>query len=257
MRNRKTQSALLLAGAAAGVAAAWLGRRRLTLVPRGSEARDLVPRRGETRDLVPRDSEARELKPRHGEVPGGEPFFEPESAELPVGRSADPEIDDALSRRLLPQDDTTGATLLGEMGPDSGAGEVGMEEPWSSVPELAEPEQTEGYDAVSPEDLGSIWLERATQTTHEPHASVFESGIPPETEGAVMSEASITSAQALDEVEALERITDEFDPDELDLDEPVPSGPDSTDREPRAGEASRDERDESDATSGDSRNRSS
>ena len=39
MRHRTTQSALILAGAAAGVAAAtWLGKRRLTAVNTSNEA---------------------------------------------------------------------------------------------------------------------------------------------------------------------------------------------------------------------------
>ena len=142
MTNRKAQSALLVAGAAAGVAAAaWLGKRRhLTAVATSREH-----------------------------------MIEPERAELPVGRSADPAIDEALSRSWSARDETSGAALLTDDEPRSQRqfGDMSLDEVWNAMPGFAEGEQSEGYDAVSPEDMGTVWLERATQTTHEakPHAS--------------------------------------------------------------------------------------
>ncbi len=141
MKNRKTQSALLVAGAAAGAAAAsWLGKRR------------------------------------HLEVavdPSREHMIEPDSAELPIGRSADPAIDEALSRTR--QDDTSGSALLAEPLPRGKRSfdDASLDDVWNAMPGFAEDAQSEGYDAVEPEDLGAVWLERATQTTHDarPHAS--------------------------------------------------------------------------------------
>ncbi len=140
MRNRKTQSALLVAGAAAGAAAAtWLGKQR---------------------HLVAIDTSR-------------EHMIEPDSAELPIGRSADPAIDDALSRTR--QDETSGGALLSEPAPRARRpfSESSLDEVWNAMPGFAEGAQSEGYDAVEPEDLGAVWLERATQTTHDarPHAS--------------------------------------------------------------------------------------
>ena len=136
---------MVVAGAAAGVAVAakWLGKKRHL------QALD-----------TPRSA-----------------VIEPESAELPVGRSADPDIDGslALSRSKLPQDETSGASLFAEHegSPRRSDVDLSLDDVWSSTPGIAEPEQSEGYDAVMPEDMGAVWIERATQTTHEhrPHAS--------------------------------------------------------------------------------------
>jgi hypothetical protein len=167
-----------MAGAAAGLAAAsWLKRRQLVDVSNDSQ------------ELV-----------------------EPESAELPVGRSADRDIDDSLSRKLLPQEETSGSALLAN--PDPFANEAptdgSLDEVWNSLPGIAEGEQSEGYDAVSPEDLGSVWLERATQTTHEarPHGS--DPSDIPDVESLLVSEATITSAQMLGEDD--DEDADERDP---------------------------------------------
>ena len=175
MKSKKQQSAWLLAGAAAGIAAAWFGRQKLQLMKNGQD-----------------------------------PVVEPSSAELPLGASADPDIDEELSRRLMPQDDTTGAALLGDQAPESTPADADAELDEIFRAELAEPAQTEGYDSIAPEDLGAAWLERATQALPEPHHAVIESGAPPVFEDALMSEASITSALAVDEeLEELERLMDE------------------------------------------------
>lgn len=154
-----------MAGAAAGLAAAtWLKRRQLVDVSTTTEER-----------------------------------VEPESAELPIGRSADPAIDEVLSRKLLPQDDTSGAALLGGSEPfmTEATTDASLDEVWNSLPGIAEGEQSEGYDAVTPEDLGSVWLERATQTTHEgrPHGS--DPNDVPNVEDLLISESSIALAQGL------------------------------------------------------------
>lgn len=170
MRNRATQSALLAVGAAAGVAAAatWLNRRRLTAVNTSSDER-----------------------------------VEPESAELPVGRSADPDVDAALSRRLLPQDDTSGAVLYADREPPS-VDELRSEpldDIWNA-PGIDEGERGEGYDAVNPESLGAVWLERATQTTHESRHDAANSSDLPQLDELTLSEATLgTSGLVEDENE--------------------------------------------------------
>ena len=179
MRNRTTQSALLAVGAAAGVAAAatWLNRRRLTAVNTSSDER-----------------------------------IEPESAELPVGRSADPDVDFTLSRRLLPQDDTSGGALYAEREPlsvDERRSEA-LDDIWNA-PGFDEGERGEGYDAVNPESLGSVWLERATQTTHEPRRDASHSMDLPELDALTISEATLGTSGLVDDV-------DEEDEDEIDED---------------------------------------
>lgn len=179
------KSALMMAGAAAGVAAAatWLGKKRhLAAVPADA----------------PRES-----------------LIEPETTELPVGHSADPEIESAMpphSRK--PQSETSGASLLTEEeeAPRSRDIETGLDDIWSSTPGIAEPEQSEGYDAVIPEDMGAVWIARATQTTHEgrPHAS--DPSDVPQLEDLV-SQSSLQSALPLDEQEEDD---DTISDDELD-----------------------------------------
>jgi hypothetical protein len=182
--KRTAKSAWLVAGAAAGAAAAtWLQRRQLVDV--STSADELV---------------------------------EPESAELPIGRSADPAIDDALSRTMLPQDETSGSALLGKSEPfaDESTTDASLDEVWNSLPGIAEGEQSEGYDAVTPEDLGAVWLERATQTTHEsrPHGS--DPNELPDIENLLVSEATLSSAQAGDDDEDADEIDERIDDEEDD-----------------------------------------
>lgn len=94
-------------------------------------------------------------------------MIEPDSAELPIGRSADPAIDDSLARTR--QDDTSGGALLSEPAPGGrrSFSESSLDEVWNAMPGFTDGEQSGGYDAVEPEDLGAVWLERATQTTHD------------------------------------------------------------------------------------------
>jgi len=102
-------------------------------------------------------------------------MVEPDSAELPIGRSADPAIDYALSRSRSRREETSGGSLLAddELREQRTFRDGSLDEVWNAMPGFAEGEQSEGYDAVMPEDMGAVWLERATQTTHEanPHAS--------------------------------------------------------------------------------------
>jgi hypothetical protein len=200
VKNRTTPSALLAAGAAAGVGAVtWLGKRRLRQVSSGS-------RGSIERGLIESD----ESDESDDEV------IDPESAELPVGRSADPEIDDSLSRDMLPQEKTTGAALLTEadLFADASQTDASFDEVWSSLPGIAEGEQSEGYDAVTPEDLGAVWLERATQTTHEdrPHGS-DPNELPP-VENLVVSQATIASSHLIEDEDEDE---DENEDDETTL----------------------------------------
>jgi len=193
VKNRKTQSVLLVAGAAAGVAAAtWLNRRRLTLVESTPEA-----------------------------------LVEPESAELPLGRSADPELDGPLSRRLLPQDQTSGATLRGEpVEIEAPLSEPSLDDVWRSLPD-AEARTAENdadaqtdYDAVSPEDLGATWLGRATQTSDpvRPHGAQSAA---PDLENSLVSEATLSDSHSIedgqDETDNEEDEDEEIRDSELDL----------------------------------------
>lgn len=139
-------------------------------------------------------------------------MIEPESAELPVGRSADPDIDASLSRTRLPQEETSGSSLLAEAESNRSRDiDLALDDVWSAAPGLAEPEQSEGYDAVVPEDMGAVWIERATQTTHEqrPHASDPQEV--PQLEDLV-SQGTIEAALAPDDDE----LDDEIADDELD-----------------------------------------
>src|SRR5690348_7658190 len=136
-------------------------------------------------------------------------MIEPESGELPVGRSADPEIDALLFHGVEP-DETSGASLRAEYDPAPRSADIdlALDDIWSSTPGIAEPEQSEGYDAVLPEDLGAVWIQRATQTTHEdrPHAS--DPNEMPDLE-ALISQASLVSSTTLDE-EGLDADEDEI-----------------------------------------------
>lgn len=187
MKNLSASPALWVAGAAVGAAALWLGKRHFS-----------------------------QVSASHGELADNDNAGEgPESAELPIGRSADPEIDSALSHPLLAIDDTSGASLFGEPEPtrELEYREPPLDEIWNALPGLSEGEQTEGYDAVTPEDLGTVWLERATQTTHEhrPHAS--DPNDIPNLEDLAVSEGSLSSSQPLDEQD---QDDDEIRDDELD-----------------------------------------
>lgn len=182
MSKLSKQSALLVMGAAAGAAAAtWLNQRRLSVVNTGSDE-----------------------------------LIEPESAELPVGRSADPAVDDALSRTRLPQDDTTGGTLLDAPKPRrvEPSRDFSLDEIWNAPGLDEEEERGEGYDAVNPESLGAVWLERATQTTHDPRRDASDLSDLPELDGLTISEATLASSGFGEEDEAADSRREEDDEEE-------------------------------------------
>lgn len=139
MNSRKHQTAFVWAGVAAGAAAAaWLGRKHLRLVPRPSDTPRIEPPPIEP-FLV------------HGPASELGPATEPEP--FGVGRS-----------QLAPED----------LPPPSNAED--FRDLWRVEPEMAElDEGAEGYDAVAPEDLGTVWLSRATQTAQDsPHTRSFD-----------------------------------------------------------------------------------
>jgi hypothetical protein len=227
VKNKRTQSALLVAGAAAGaVAATWLGRRRLRAMP--APTNDLlepdVIEAARAPLLQPEGSDAAERVSADILGPARAHLVEPDSAELPLGRSADPDIDRTLSRRHLPQDDTSGGALFGDVEPrpEREPSDASLDEVWNAMPGLVGAEQTEGYDAVEPEDLGAVWLERATQTTHEQRPQASDPNDVPDLDALLVSEASRTSALSLDDDE-LDKLDDDkldkLDDDELDDDE--------------------------------------
>lgn len=84
------------------------------------------------------------------------------------------------------------AALDVEPAPDTVPGEA--KEVWGVEPELSElEEELEGYDAVAPEDLGSVWLTRATQTSAEPHTQLINQISAPEPEdGSILEDATLS-----------------------------------------------------------------
>lgn len=215
----------MVAGVAAGAAAAasWLGKKKTPNLRSVDSDRDALGEPKRSGLSSARYSEIRDLSPADS---SRESMVEPESLELPIGRSADPDIDWALSRNRLSQDDTTGGALLSE--PESRGRrsdiDLALDDVWSSTPGIAEPEQSEGYDAVLPEDLGAVWIERATQTTHEhrPHAS--DPSDVPQLEDLV-SQSSVAASRSPDDDESFDVDThddeDVIEDDELDDDRPT------------------------------------
>ncbi|HEY6081361.1 MAG TPA: hypothetical protein VIW29_21245 [Polyangiaceae bacterium] len=135
-----------------------------------------------------------------------------------MGRSADPELDGPLSRRLLPQDDTSGATLRGApVDVEAPLSEPSLDDVWRSLAEddarAAENDgdrQSAGYDAVSPEDLGATWLGRATQTGDEvrPHGA---QGAAPSLEDSLVSEATLADSQSFEDEPEDAAVSDDDD----------------------------------------------
>jgi hypothetical protein len=140
-------------------------------------------------------------------------LVERDSEELPIGHSADPELDRELFH-TKPEDQTSGASLFGEpeQPPRRGRDDAALDEIWNATPGFAEGEQTEGYDAVSPEEWGAVWLERATQTTHEGRPHPSDPNDVPNVEDLSISEASLVSSLSPDE-----REEEEINDDDLDL----------------------------------------
>jgi hypothetical protein len=203
VKSSSTTPALWVAGAAVGAAALWLGKRHIDQASANKRAVDDRNR-------------FNSVAASHGEIVGDDGSAEGrESTELPVGRSADPDIDGSLSHRMLAIDETSGSSLFSEPEPppEPSYREMPLDDLWNALPGMSEGEQTEGYDAVTPEELGSVWLERATQTTHEyrPHAS--DPNDVPELEALAVSESSLSAALSPDDED-----DDEIRDDDLDTD---------------------------------------
>jgi hypothetical protein len=203
---------LVVAGAAvaASAAAAWLGSKRL-------------------RTASPTKRAGSALRPVGDPDPSYDRLIERDSEELPIGHSADPEIDHVLLHSER-EDETSGASLFGEpeQPPRRGRDDLALDEIWNATPGFAEGEQTEGYDAVSPEDWGAVWLERATQTTHEDRPHPSDPNDMPGIEDLAISEASRISSLPSDERDTLDLADadtdaeEEIRDDDLDLEPPGP-----------------------------------
>ena len=211
MKHRTTQSALLVAGAAAGVAAlAWVGKRRYTGAAAAKAALDqqTLPGQDDEQTAVRRRPQLSERDPGADDFVGlaSADLIEAERPELPIGRSADPAIDDELrstgERDTGERDETSGA-LFSEPEPDRPTSEdISLEQIWDAAPRADEDPPTEGYDAVAPEDLGSVWLERATETAREDRLYTSDPADPTALDDLLVSEATRASARPLDAEDA-------------------------------------------------------
>jgi hypothetical protein len=161
----------------------------------------------------------------------GEELVDPGAIEVPIGQSADAEIDTQLSRTKLPQADSTGASLQRE---DVGTGvqEVSTSLYGGDTSEnlTARPNQQliptdDAYDAVAPDDLGTEWLTRATEASSLDSTGAAPDAQPPELffeDGmSVVSEASLNVADVDDEVGDIESdagssLEDDYLPADLD-----------------------------------------
>jgi hypothetical protein len=227
VKNRTTQSALLVAGAAAGVAAlAWVGKRRhMATATKAELDPGHLPRELDSSTLTGEDDELTAVRRRpepSQRDPGADDFvelvsedlIESERPELPIGRSADPAIDDEL-RSPGELDETSGAALFPEPESDRPISEdISLEQIWDAAPRNEEERPAEGYDAVTPEDLGSVWLERATQTAREERAYSSDPADPAALDDLMISEATRASALPLDEDVEMEDENKDAGPDE-------------------------------------------
>jgi hypothetical protein len=256
--KHRTQSALLVAGAAAGVAAlAWVGKRRHMGATPSLELdedtlfgqRDTLPGRQDTllgqRDTLPDQEDEQTVVRRRPEPTQPDPsaddylalitadLLDVQGPELPIGRSADPAIDGEL-RSSRGQDETSGAALFSEPEPVRPISEdISLEQIWDAGLSSDENPPAEGYDAVAPEDLGSVWLERATETAREDRVYASDPADPVTLDDLLVSEATRASALPLDAEEAEDEAAapdEEQDPndvqeDDLDIDEDRDSRP--------------------------------
>jgi hypothetical protein len=160
-----------------GAALAWM------LVTRSPQARNsLASVRPEPRAVVESDDTDLELlasaEPRPDQRELGEdwseaPAVEPESAELPLGRAADRDIDDYLSRSRLPQPESSGTVLLETRDRHAIAFDAGRFDEGDALSAMPHPHiharvSVDDYDAINPEELGSAFLSRATETWSVP-----------------------------------------------------------------------------------------
>jgi hypothetical protein len=202
VKHRTTQSALLVAGAAAGVAAlAWVGKRRYLAAAPPSTAidQDAQPNQDDEQTAVRRRPQPSQLDRGSDDYLAliEDDLLEADRRELPLGRSADPAIDDEL-RPSGGGDETSGAALFSEPEPDRPiSDDISLDQIWDAPPRSEADALAEGYDAVTPEDLGSVWLERATQTTHE-ERYMSDPSDPATLDELMISEATRASARPLD-----------------------------------------------------------
>jgi hypothetical protein len=149
LSQRSVTTGLVVTGAALGGALAtlWLARRRHDRL----EAFESDFSRDVTRGVKGR--------------------VEPEAAELPLGHTSDRDIDRKLNRTRLPQPESTGAVLFDEQLRYSGVYEAA---PVSDRDVSARPQahahrfaSADDYDAVSPEELGTAFLARATESVSD------------------------------------------------------------------------------------------
>jgi hypothetical protein len=194
---------------------------------------DPLPSQDEEQTAVRRRPEPSQRDPGADDfvVLVSEDLIEADAPELPIGRSADPEIDDELWSTGR-QDETSGA-LISEPEPDRPVSEdISLEQIWDAGAVSADEDPpTEGYDAVAPEDLGSVWLERATETAREDRLYTSDPADAVTLDDLLVSVATRASALPLDaeepemEDEENAAVTDEQqDPndvqeDDLDVDE--------------------------------------
>jgi len=203
VKNRTTQSALLVAGAAAGVAAlAWVGKRRYLGAAPSSTAidQDTQPNPDDEQTAVRRRPQPSQLDRGSDDYLAliEEDLLEADRRELPLGRSADPAIDDELTSPSR-DEETSGAALSPEPEPDRPVSEdISLEQIWDAAPRSEGDALAEGYDAVTPEDLGSVWLERATQTTQEDRPYTSDPSDPATLDELMISEATRASARPSD-----------------------------------------------------------
>lgn len=189
--------------------------------------------RAEDRRPIPGDhrQEVSSLVAPHALAPEqdamGEELLDPGAIEVPMGQSADAEIDTHLSRAKLPQADSTGASLQRE---DVGTGvqEVSVSlyggdanENVTARPNEQAPQRDDAYDAVAPDELGSEWLTRATEVGSLDSSGTALEAQPPELfleDGmSVVSEGSLNAANA-DEInsDASSDLGDDYVPVDLD-----------------------------------------
>jgi hypothetical protein len=137
------------------------------------------------------------------EASAGEELADPGAVEVPIGQSAEPDIDRELSHSKLLQPDSSGAALF------------------TAQPTAEAPALDEAYDAVAPDDLGAEWLTRATQgSSLGTDSDALETDLARDAGLSVMSQGSLEAASA-EELEAiaaseLEAVSEE---DLVDLDE--------------------------------------
>lgn len=166
----------------------------------------------------------------------GEELLDPGAIEVPIGQSADPEIDHRLSHAKLPQPDSTGAALqksetsVGVHSEGTPDFEENTTDPMLTAQPMHEPPLLDdAYDALAPDDLGSEWLARATEASPYGPEEDFAEAQPPEllyeVGMAIVSEGSLNAASA-DALEAaaiadLEGLSES---EQREIDEPLSRG---------------------------------